>query len=542
MQWNKRHSEWLKRTAVLALSAGLAAGCSGGEDGAPGANSPAAGTTAAVATATPAKPLSLSYWVGLPGAAARSLKDYNDSVFFKELEKRTGVSVKFQHPAASSGNEQFNLLIASGNLPDVIEYNFTTYSGGPEKAIADKVIIPLNDIIDKHAPNLKKYLDENPEMRKELSTDNGNLYVFPGIGTGTTNVTSGMMLRADWLDELGLQPPETIDEWTHVLREFKTKKGAQTPVTFVLGDFDQERLNGAYGVGIGFYIDNGKVKYGPAEPGYKDYLALLNSWYKEGLMDPDFATQDGNSKNAKATNGSAGAFPGAIGGAMGTYLNAVKSSNPDYDLVAAQHPVLKKGDEPFIFHAAYNYRGEGSAAITPANKHPEETAEWLDYLYSKEGHVLKSFGVEGLTFNWEGDFPRYTDLIVKNPDGLSISDAMSKYLRVAIPSPGFVGDNAYFEQYYAYDQQKEASSIYNKYYKNLEGVRLPRITETPEDGQELSAIMAEINTYRSEMFLKFVMGGESIDNFDKYTAQLKSMKLERAIQIKQAALERYNKR
>lgn len=538
MKLNSNPASWMKVTAIAALSAGLVAGCGSDGKGAepsssPGDNSPA--------TTAPTEPISLSYWVGLQGNTARSLKDYNESLFYQELEKRTGVKVTFQHPAVGTEKEQFNLLIASGKLPDVIEYNFTTYSGGPEKAIADKVIIPLNDLIDKHAPNLKKYLDENPHLKKELTTDEGNMYVFPALGVGNTDVTSGLMIRKDWLDDLGLAVPETIDEWTNVLREFKEKKGAATPLTFALGDFNSDRFNGAYGIGTGFYQEDGKVKYGPQEPAYKDYLTLLHNWYKEGLLDPDFATQDSKSKNAKATNGSAGAFPGFIGSSMGVFLDSMKD-DPNYDLAATQHPVLNKGDEPRFFVAANQYRGDGSAAITPANKHPVETVKWLDYLYSDEGNVLKSFGVEGVTYNLENGYPKYTDLIVNNPDKLSIGDAMAKYLRVAAPAPGFVGDDRYTEQYYSFQQQKDAVVIYNKYFDNLAETRLGRITETPEDGQELSSIMAEINTYREEMFLKFIMGGESLDNFDKFVQQLKNMKIDRAIEIKQAALERYNQR
>src|SRR5690606_9647447 len=123
------------------------------------------------------------------------------------------------------------LMIASGNLPDVIETNITTYPGGAEKAISDKVIIPLNDIIEKNAPNLKKYLDEHPEIRKEISTDSGTIYTFPAIGAGNSNVSSGFVLRKDWLKELGLEAPETIEEWTTVLRAFKEKKGVKHPLT-----------------------------------------------------------------------------------------------------------------------------------------------------------------------------------------------------------------------------------------------------------------------------------------------------------------------
>ncbi|NOU65469.1 extracellular solute-binding protein [Paenibacillus sp. LMG 31461] len=525
----------IKLASVVALSMIVVTGCGSSTNVESSSEAPK-GTTA------PAAPLKLSYWVGMPTDGARVMKNYNDSLFYQELEKKTSVKVDFQHPAIGSEKEQFNLLIASGNLPDVIEYNFMNYPGGPEKAISDKVAIPLNDLIAKNAPNLKKYLDEHPELKRDVTTDSGTIYAFPAIGVGNSNVSSGLMLRKDWLNELGLKTPETMEEWTTVLRAFKEKKGAKSPLTLTRDDFKIDRLNGAFNIGATYYIDNGKIKYGPYETAFKDYLMQLNAWYKEGLLDKDFATQDAKAKDGKITNSSSGAFAANIGSGMGKYLNAIPESAKTFDLVAAQHPVMKKGEQPKIFTAAYEYRGDGSAVITPNNKNAASTAKWLDYLYSDEGNTLKSFGVEGTTFNKVNGFPKYTDLITNNPEKLSIGEAMAKYLRVATPAPGFVGDDRYTEQYYKYDQQKEALTVYNKYYKNLEQTRLPRISQTPEEAQELSAIMAEVDTYKDEMFLKFVMGSESFDNYDKYIKQLKSMKIERAIALKQAAFERFKTR
>ncbi|TBL73924.1 extracellular solute-binding protein [Paenibacillus thalictri] len=533
-------------TVIVALAGSLLAGCQiAGKDEGSASPSPAAGNnTAAAGTAAPPSsgPVKLSYWVAMPADAARSLKNFNEALVYQEMEKRTGVKIDFMHPAVGSETEQFNLMIASGKLPDIIENDFTRYPGGPEKAISDKVLIKLNDVIDKYAPNLKKFLNEHPNFKKEIVTDDGSIYVFPGIGIGNNAVSSGLVLRKDWLNDLGLAVPETMDEWTNVLRQFKEKKGSKAPFTLRLADLNKELFNGAYGIGWEFYMDNGKVKYGPYEAGYKDYLTQMSAWYKEGLIDPDFATQDAKSLDAKITNNTAGALTTAVGGGIGKYLNAMQDKDPKYDLVGAPYPVLRKGDEPKFINKPYEYRGGGSAGITTSNKNVAETAKWLDYFYSDEGHMLKSFGVEGQTYNMVNGYPKYTDLITKNPDKLSIGEAMGKYLRVAQPSPGLVGDDRYADQYFALPQQKEASAIFSKHQKNADAILLPRITQTPEEASELSSIMAEVNTYQSEMFLKFVMGAEPIGNFDKYKSQLKSLKIERAIELKQAALERYNKR
>ncbi|TLS51769.1 extracellular solute-binding protein [Paenibacillus antri] len=535
---------------TFTLFAGVLAACSGGGGGGEGAaETPSAQQPSASGggeTTPPAgngEKITLSYWAGISASQSQSLQTFNDLLTYQEMEKRTGVHIEFQHPAVGSEKEQFNLMIASGDLPDMIEYNFTAYPGGPEKALGDGILIELNDVIEQHAPNLKKYLDENPEMKKQVITDSGKMYVFPSIGVGNRGVNNGIMIRKDWLDDLGLANPVTIDDWTNVLRAFKNEKSASAPLTMMLTHLlGSNTFNSAFDVGVDFYNDNGTIKYGPIEPGFKEYLAQLNAWYEEGLFDPDFATQDGAAFDAKVINSSTGAFFAFIGSGMGKFLPALAEKDPKFTLAAAQYPVKSAGQEPRFITYSHEYRGTGSVGITTANENVEATAEWLDYFYSEEGHNLKSWGVEGVTFNWEGDFPRFTDLIMKNPDGLSIGDAMSKYTRVNAPAVGFVGPDEYIEQYYDYDQQKEAAAVYSQFQSNASETRLPLVSHTPEEANELATIMAEVNTFREEMLLKFVMGSEPIENFDAYVEQLKKMNIERAIELKAAAVERYAQR
>ncbi len=106
----------------------------------------------------------------------------------------------------------------------------------------------------------------------------------------------------------------------------------------------QPKFEGAFNVQTDFYIDNGKVKFGPMEPGFKSYLELMNKRYKEKLLDSDFASSDRKSMDNKVLNNKAGAFYGLVLGHESRYLAAKKDTK--FDLVAAQFPVLKKGDQP----------------------------------------------------------------------------------------------------------------------------------------------------------------------------------------------------
>lgn len=536
----KRNQRGRRLTLSLTIAAafGAATGCTGS-----GSTLEGPGSGTGLQAADSAKPLALTYWTSLNPNASSVVTNLGQVEMYKELEKRKQVKLQFKHPAANQVDEQFKLMIASRDLPDIIETNWINYPGSPTKAIEDGVIIKLNELIDQHAPNLKKLLAEHPEAAKQIKTDKGEMYAFPSLGTSKSRVFSGPIIRKDWLDELGLKMPETIADWENVLRAFKEKKGAKAPFTFnyaqlgVVYGFME-----AFGVTNDFYVDQGKIKYGPAEPAFKEFLDTFSRWYKEGLIDPDFATNDGKMLDANMLNEKSGAILGFVGGSMGKYMDAMKEKNPSFKLAAAQYPVRRAGTEPMFIRRGWDYDYTGGAvAITAVNKNPVETVKLLDYFYSEEGHMLSTFGIEGLTYTMQNGYPKYTDLIMKNPDKLPVASAMAKYFRANYPSPGY-SDDRYMEQYYEYPEQKEALKVWARYADNALKVLVPPISNLPEEADELAKIMGELNTYKTEMTTKFIMGAEPLDQFDKFAGQLGKLKVERAIALKQAALDRYNKR
>lgn len=517
-------------SASLLLAIGGLAGCSGGADGNKNAEGAAAN-----------EPTPISIWASLNTNVSITLKNMSEITAIQEWEKKTHIKTEFQHPAVGAETEQFNVMLASNKLPDVM-FVYGDYS----KLYTDGSIIKLNDLIDKYAPNLKKILDENPEVAKQLKADNGDIYAIPHLRLGKYKTFGGMFIRQDWLDELKLPQPETIAEWETVLQAFKEKKGVSAPLLYgappkltTMGPAAANFLE-AYGITNTIFLKDGKVAFGPVEPEFKEFLTTFHRWYQAGLIDPDFATNDQKTFDAKILSGQAGAFFTYIGGGIGRYLPALQEKEPQANLTAVQFPVVNKGDEPMFTGRSWEWSGAG-ATITKSNKHPEETVKALDYFFSEEGHMLKNFGVEGVTYTMKDGYPTYTDEILKNPDGLSVVQAMAKHFIANYP---FVGedDDRYNEQYYQFQQQKDAVTLFSKYSDNTLKVGLPPVSLTTEESSEYSKIMSDITTYRDEMFIKFVIGAEPLENFDKFTAQIGKFNVKRAIEIQQAAVDRYNAR
>jgi putative aldouronate transport system substrate-binding protein len=539
----RKHSK--KRLFGLAVSIALAttsmlAGCSNTKEGEAETPKPSAATTAEAGKYPLNTTETITSWEQMNTNLTTFVSNLAESPFGKQLEKETGVKVKYSHPADGQSKEQFNLLIASNNLTDVIEYDWNnSYPGGPEKAIADKVILPLNDLIDKHAPNLKKVLQQDKELDKMLKTDSGKYYVFPMIRPDNGLVFRGPMIRKDWLDELQLPVPTTIDEWYTVLKAFKEKKNASAPFTAQYSNElnIQDAFIGAFRTANRYYIDDqGKVKYGPVDPQFKDALTLLRKWYAEGLIDRDFALNtDSKSLDNKMMSNASGATVALLSGGMGRWMETGKKQDPKFQLVATPYPTLKKGERAFIGQRDFKYNPIASKAVTAAAKNPELAVKWLDYAYSEKGSLLFNFGIEGESYSIQNGTPIFTDKITKDPK-YNLQQMVSQYTK---PNGPFPGDSR--KSFNTFKEQTDAIKVWEQT-DAAKHVMPLFITPTIEESKEVAKMNTAILSYKEEMFVKFIMGKEPIEKFDDYVKRIKDMGSDKVVKIYQDAYDRYNKR
>ena len=482
----------------------------------------------------------LTVWMSLNSELSTIVTEFGETELAKELEKETGVKVKYSHPAQGQEAEQFNLMIASNELPDVVQWNW--YSFGAQPAIDAGYIVSLNDIMKKWSPNLTALLKERPDLDTMIKTDEGNYYVYPFFrGSKIDRVYLGPVIRKDLLDKVGMDVPQTIDEWEAVLRAFKTKLNVSIPFSCLSGFMSSGVFSGAYGVISDFYVDDdGKVKYGPMQPGYLEYLKKMNQWYKEGLLDKNIANVDDKAIDANVLNESLGATVGTAGGGIGKWMLAKKEQNPSFELVGAPYPVLNKGDKPQFGVMDWDYLPSPSFAITSKCKNQELAARFLDYGYGEKGKMLYNFGIEGVSYKMENDQPVLTELITNNPKKLTFSTALMSYAMGSYSGP-FIQDTRIVEAMQSNPRnQRDAVQTWSE--TDMEKHKMPLISLTAEESKEVGNIMSEAGTYATEMIMKFMVGVESLDKWDEYIKQLERFDVSKAESIYQTALERYNER
>ena len=482
------------------------------------------------------EPFTISIWSPIGTSALKMVNNLADTYYYKELAKRTGVTVEFTHPAVGEETQSFNLLIASGEYPDVIETGTVSYPGGWDKGIEEGVLLRLNELIEKNAPNYLALLKSDAQIMKEATTDAGNMPAFFSISVdGAQPPWMGLIVRKDWLDDLGMDLPVTYDDWYTMLTAFKQEKQAIAPMMLYNTGFQALNIfEGGYGFMETWYQVDGEVMYGPLAEGYDDYLAMMAKWYAEGLIDPDFATKkDFFPSRDYTTTDKTGAF-------YDIYFNlSVLQSiaeNPNYEPKAVATPKLNANDELHV-RQTNTVTGFVSWAITSGCKDPDTVCRWIDYGYSPEGEVLAAYGVEGETFEYgENGKAAFNEFIYANPDGLSLAEAYNYYAKHG----GAVA--------YHWDREWAGQPVMNLECLDIwmtddDGAyAMPPATLTADEGSEYSQIMGDIETYVSEMVIKFILGEEPIENFDAFVEQIKSMNIDRAIELKQASLDRFNER
>lgn len=536
----------IPKLLLIALLTAAMTGCGGGKQTS-GKQTESVKKTEAADPDKPYAGTTLTYWVPLHANVAASVSNLGDTQWAKNVEKETGIHLKFIHPAQNQQDEAFSILVASGEYPDIIEYTWNKYTGGPSAAISDGVIKNLNKAMKSNAPNLKKIFDAHPDVAKMVKTQEGDYYCYPFLrGLKTPNETefsSGFVIRKDVLDKLGLKVPETIDEWDTVLRAFK-KNGFSVPFTTRKEWMKDVWSPGfdSWGADGGFYVEDGVVKCGLIEKNRKEFLQKMAQWYADGLIDRDYLVADKASCQTYFTTGKSAATYAPGGQGLGAYVQIMSQADPNIttkDIVSAVPVTSVKGKNAKFSKMNQIFDNSGSsAAISTQCKHTA-AAQWLlDWMYSEKGELAMNFGVEGESYNMVDGQPVYTDTILKNPDGLTVDRALALYTRGSMSGP-LVQDERWLKQYYSLDNQQEALKLWT--HTDMGKYAYPPAIIANKDSEKFANIMSNVNTLSDEMEAKFIAGTASLNGWDDYVKQLKDFGIEDALKMKQKAYDQYMK-
>lgn len=489
-------------------------------------------------------PESFSLWYSFPGDLSDIMDAYltgGQSSVLKAVAEKTGVSLTFMLQSVTTASDNFNLLVASGDYPDLFYNASSYYTGGIDKAVEDEVLVDVTELVPEYAPNYYYNITKDPDTLSEVSTPAGRLVEIQRLEAEYTKSSTGLVIRQDWLDDLGKDMPVTLDDLHDVLTAFKNEKGATEalgiPYTGVL---DEDEICSAFDVGGVYaafmgaypvYVVDGDVKFGWVEEGFKDYLTLMHQWYTEGLLGADFYIENtGHGLDAsKTTTGQSGVFTCDYF-QMDLLQSQMAEEGADIQAMAA--PVMEAG-QTLHFASKKTLVGDNSWSITTACHDAPLALQYMDYFFTDEGSILCNYGVEGegMEYGANGE-PEYTELVYNNPDH-SMRETQVMYTLTIGP---FIEKESRSDIAYS-EKEIEARSTWDS--NTDDAYTMPTTEMSADQASEMAGIMGDLMTYATGKVTEFIIGSDDLANWDAYLQQMETLNIDRVVEIYQEVYDAY---
>ena len=461
---------------------------------------------------------------------------------WKYAAEQNGVVLEFTEIDSSAWNERFNVMLAGGDLPNIITKRAIS-SVVVKENIDAGLFVALNDYID-YMPNYMALLERNAGIKELAYYSDGTLggFVTEGnfVTTETTiTPTNLFMIYQPWLDALNLEMPETTEELYDVLVAFKTKdpngngEADEIPMSLLYGQSGLRCLGNFFALPFESSVnncdidENGNVYFLANTENYKEYLKYFNRLYEEGLLDSETFTQNQQQVLAKGTN----EVP-IIGSSAASNAMLVVGDDRAWDMLAT--PIIhSENTEPL-----WTRRVAGTAfsgVITSLRENVEKAVSFMDFFYSEEGARVAWMGIEGVSYEWLEDGT--WDFII--PEGEDTTTIRARYTL----QPGGGNASAYPEAWLSTANSSEQWFISQNSELALSNPeafaeRYPIIVYDDRTQSELDTIATDINSYVDQMMAEFIVGRTDIDaEWENYCTTLENMRLNDMLAIMQEGID-----
>jgi putative aldouronate transport system substrate-binding protein len=489
--------------------------------------------------------------------------DFDDNDATKFMENLTNVHVQWELLPQSGAREKINLIFAAGDdLPDVVMSG--AFSSADLISFGSaKLIIPLQDLVERNGYYIKKRYDEHPTAYSLARSADGNSYSLVDYTFNEANqVSMRFWINKTFMDRLGFKIPATTDELYEYLKAVKTKdpngngKADEIPLigSSILGTGWHQEIDGFLmnafifnesGTGSNrlnrrrvFLKDDGTVDSSFNKPEWRDGLAYLHKLCAEGLLAPESFTITAQELRSLVENPDASIVGSLPAGSPHEFARPDGERRKDFLVV----PPLKgpKGVQQTYFDEYQPFR-LGMFVVTKDCEIPDIAIKWADYMYTMDWHTRNRYGVRGR--DWDvpvGQTGVYGGPAIYEETGLKWGTptraywvnalrwnyGWGSYMRPISPDP--------YELEYVLYQAKLKYDPY-KFSKSL-----PRnLAFTLQEARRYSELTNLIVDYVDQSLAAFVTGRLDLNrDWDRYIANLNSMGLEEWLKLTQAGYDR----
>ncbi len=475
----------------------------------------------------------------------------NNRTIFKRLQEATNVEIDWTSIQSDQWNDKIALNMANPNL--LTDFVFSgDFSDNDLLRYADYgAIIPLEEYIDTYMPNLKSIFDRYPEYKKMSTDTNGHIWALPWIEqlgsekTAIQTVSEMSFINKKWLDFLGLDIPETVDEFEQTLLAFKDHApelqaafgidGSIIPMSCIINDGSQDPALLINGFGDGYgdgdqgrhiaVTDEGEVICTATQQGFKDGIAWLHKLYEKGLIDPEAFTQKWSTYVAKGKSGRYGVcFSWDVAN-----IDNITDWVPLPALTADTRNITPENGS---FTSGYN---RGRCVVTAVAKEPALVCAWLDQMYAPLQSPQNNWG----TYGEDDDFDIFE--MGTNESG----EPMLKHAALGDASPVEVreaesvgGPLAVLDEYYGKyvtcpsDAQYRLDWIRESFTPDMNSKYVyPNVFMDREDTDRLSVLTPDICQYINECRSRWIMNGYTENDWNEYRSKLDAYGLEEYLSI-----------
>lgn len=450
---------------------------------------------------------------------------------FQHLNEQSNITFDVNSVPIEDAAEKEGLILAAGDYPDVFIFS-SLQKNDIEKYGSQGVFIPLEDHIRTQAPNLTKLLDDR-NLWPYITSADGHVYSMPALNTGA-ELEAGfhVWLNYQWLSNLGLPEPKSLDELYNVLLAFKEQDangngdlGDEIPLS--VPDGMSYIIN--YLPYFGYNLDSdtwlanqdGNLVYVPTNDGYKEFLRYFTKLYKEGLLDSSSFTQNYDQLAAK---GSSGDILGSFS-ALASFQFVGREQDEKYQILT-----------PFEGQSYPQSTGigQGNMMITDACQDPATLVAWADQLYTQEGGALYWLGIEGNSYivNDDGSWSWNVGGVIGDDTSTIREKGTLKY-QTAFPGVQpdfwFTGITDPDEGYLISQRSKML---------NWGQITLPAMTYSVEDTETIATIKADIDSFINQYGAQVITGEKDLDaSWDDYVSKMNKMGASELFEIYKKAFD-----
>jgi len=468
----------------------------------------------------------------------------NDNLpIWQEIEEITGVTIQWE--ALSDYDTAMQPRIAAGqDLPDLFIIPPTWGNQGVYRLASQGMLTRLDEMLPLHAPDIYAILNQYPDLRGLKTAPNGNIYTIADTPMFVNDVVvfHSMFIRQDWLNNLGLPLPVTLDDWHRTLVVFRDGDPTGTgqsviPFSGIGLRNAMTTFGGAFGLPVGagigtahwWYDDAGNVFSVYTMPEYREFLETMAHWYADGLLDIEVDRDEANFQSLVATN------------VVGSFVHLAERELQYDSFVRAggfddvEHILVVPPHEGHQLQVVKRSPTWNHYAIPSTVENPELILQWINFVWgTDQGVGLTEWGIEGHTYEWVDGQRRFTDFVLNNPEGLDPYNALRSLgaaNTILVRTPRDV---------YAALNEGNNAIAYADILIGMNAMVEPFPGVMPTEGEQaiLDVRGPDFNTFIEESILRFLMGVDSMDQFDDFISTLYDIGLEEIREVRQAQFDR----